>query len=170
MAIIVEDGSVVPNANSYVSVADATTYLAANIHVSAAWVALSTEQKENLLIWATRELDNRVDWKGSKTDPESSLRWPRVGVFDRDGNLIADDVIPKQLKDAVCELARYLMAGDRSADTGREGIKVLQVDVVRLEFDEYYKTQFLPNEIGYILAGLGYVSGGTPRFPRIVRS
>jgi len=170
MAFIVEDGSVVANANSYVTVAYADAYLAANIHVFATWDALLDADKENLLVWATRELDNRVRWKGTKTDPDSALRWPRTGVYDRDNNLIPDDEIPKQLMDAVCELARFFMASDRTADTGKEGLKVLQVDVIRLEFDEYFKTQTLPDEIGFILSGLGYIYGGGVRFPRIVRS
>jgi len=161
MALVVEDGTVVEDANAYADVAYADAYLAANIHVFAQWDALAQEQKEFLLVWATRELDAQATWRGSKTDEESPLRWPRTGVYDVDGVPIGVNEIPTALKNAVCELARFLMVRDRTQESGREGIKVIQADVVRLEFDEYYRAPVIPPLIGALIRGLGIVAGGT---------
>jgi len=160
MALVVEDGTVVDGANSYVDVDYADAYLSANIHVFAQWSALTVENKENLLIWATREIDAQATWYGVKTDEDSPLRWPRTNVKDVDGTPIGVNEIPTALKNAVCELARFLMVRDRTQETGKEGLKVLQADVVRLEFDEYYRAPVIPSTIGALLRGLGVIAGG----------
>ena len=76
----VEDGSVVDGANSYATIAEADDYYAVDSNFFATWDALADADKEKLLAWGTRILDQRVRWNGSKTDTTSSLRWPRSGV------------------------------------------------------------------------------------------
>ena len=167
---IVEDGSVVTGANSYVTVEEADDYLVANIHVSAIWSALSTAEKQYLLVWGTRYLDQRAVWNGYKTDVTSPLRWPRTGVYDRDKVLIGINEIPQQLKEAVIEMARYLISDDRSVERGQDGLESLKVDVIELVFDKDYRLAEVPNELQYILQGLGYVRAGSSTFAKIKRA
>lgn len=167
---VVEDGTGLSNSNSYVSVAEAETYLIQNIHVYPSWEALETSTKQAILAWSTRYLDQRARWNGVKTEEDSALRWPRTGVFNADGISIPSDEIPKQLKDATIEMARYLLEGDRAADRGQDGLKEVQVDVIRLVFNENYRLPEVPNEINQILKNLGYIMGGPNSFAKIRRA
>lgn len=167
---VVEDGSGLPDATSYLSVGEADDILAMNIHVSSDWAALDTADKERLLAWASRYLDERTKWRGRRMSEDSGLRWPRLGVIDRDGNLIPDDVIPRQLKVATAEMARYLRAEDRTVERDQDGLARLKADVIELEFREGYALPKVPEHMQYLLAGLGAVStGGGVQFKRIVR-
>ena len=64
MTVVVETGAVTAGANSYASVAEATTYLTARAR-EAAWTAYTTPQKEGYLIEATAYLDAHVQWRGA---------------------------------------------------------------------------------------------------------
>ena len=170
MGFIVENGSGLPNAASYVSLAEANDILSLNIHITAEWAALVDADKERLLAWASRYLDERTRWFGHRVNEASGLRWPRVGVIDRDGLLIASTVIPQQLKVAVAEMARFLMVADRSAERDQDGLARLKADVIELEFREGYKLPKVPEHMQFILAGLGAVStGGGVRFKPSIR-
>lgn len=166
----VEDGTGLPEANSYITVEEADDILSVNMHSIAEWTALTTEQKEGLLAWASRYLDERTRWFGAKTVEPSGLRWPRTGVIDRDGIQIAEDEIPKQLRIAAAEMARYMMAQDRTMERDQDGLVRLKADVIELEFKEGYKLPKVPEHMQYLLLGLGAVStGGGIQFKRIIR-
>jgi hypothetical protein len=166
---LVEDGTGLSGATSYASVAEANSYLAQNIHVQPTWRSLATSQKEALLSWSSRYLDQRATWNGTKSVETSALRWPRTGVYDVDGNAIDSDVIPQALKSATIEMARYLIAQDRSDDRDQDALKELQVDVIRLVFDETYRLPEVPNEIQFILRGLGTIQAGRLQFAKIMK-
>lgn len=169
LTFIVETGQVIPNANSYVSVEEADAYLEANVHAWTSWSTTDTSTKEALLIWATRYLDQRVDWAGRIASNGSSLRWPRVGVKDLDGNWIDDNVIPTQLKWAVIELAWNLLSTDPTAPTSSAGLERLKVDVIELEFTKYYTALEVPSSVQALLFGLGHFRG-VGGFAKIKRS
>lgn len=167
MALIVEDGSVVTNANSYVSLADANAYLAAvPLANLATWEALSDEVKECLLIFATRILDQKTSWNGMKTVAASSLRWPRVGVYDCDSNVIASDAIPPGVTAAVCDLALWFSVDGRNPLTvsDSQGIQQLSVDVISITYKADHDataTQALPRGLNDTLCGLGTIRYGS---------
>jgi hypothetical protein len=167
---VVEDGTGIITANSYVSVTDASDILTTNIHAGPEWDALDTASKERLLAWASRYLDDRVTWRGYRVSETSGLRWPRSGVIDRDGILISSTTIPRQLKVATAEMARYLIETDRSVEQGQDALTRLKADVIELEFAEGYRLPKVPEHMQYLLSGLGSVSGGGGvQFKRIVR-
>lgn len=169
-AFVVEDGTGLDNATSYVSVEEADDIITMNIHASAAWTALSTEDKERLLAWASRYLDERTRWYGRKAVDSSALRWPRSGVTDRDGLTLASNLIPRQLKIATAEMARYLIDEDRSAERGQDALTRLKADVIELEFSEGYRLPQVPSHMQYLIKGLGAISSGNGiKFKRIIR-
>lgn len=160
-AFKVETGSgLVADANSYVSVSEADDILAMNIHASPAWEALDDSAKEKLLAWATRYLDERTRWYGYKAVDTSPLRWPRVGVMDRDGIYISPTSIPMQLRTASAEMARYLIETDRSVERDQDALKRLKADVIELEFVEGYKLSSVPSALQYLIKGLGTIASG----------
>lgn len=169
---IPETGAVVPGANSYVTVDEADDYIVANIHAFATWAILTEDEKQHLLAWASRYLDQRARWEGQPVSRETgrALRWPRMGVTDRDGICVPEDEIPVQLKEAVIEMARYLITDDRSADRGQDGLERIKVDVIELVFNSQYRLPEVPNEIKLILQGIGTIASGTQGFGKIKRA
>lgn len=155
MAIVVEDGSVVVGANSYVSVAYADTYFEIDEEFAEIWDEMDTEAKEIRLRWATRVLDQKVVWRGTKTVENSPLRWPRTGVFDRDGNAVGNHVMPDQLLQVTCELAKFLATSNPTTSQGGDALKRLVVDVVEIEYQEGVVQADTPPIFNQLLRGLG---------------
>jgi hypothetical protein len=100
MALIIEDGSIVADANTYIDEAEAAAILDAKFGIT----ATITEQE---LKAAAQYLEGFCDqFQGHKVDPASqSLCWPRQGVYI-DCILQPSDSIPSQLKTAQA-LAAY---------------------------------------------------------------
>lgn len=108
--------------NSYVDVDYADTYHAE--HGNTDWAGLSTPDKTTALINASQFVDNvaRGKWKGCKATQAQALAWPRTDATDEDGYDIADTDIPLQLKDAVCEAALRISAGEDLMADGNKSI------------------------------------------------
>jgi hypothetical protein len=107
MAITIEDGTGLANADSYLSVADADSYHAKHGN------SLDWEQKrdnptkEEALRIATQYLDLVYlgRWRGRQSSREQALSWPRAFVVDEEGFGRDSNVLPQELKDATAELA-----------------------------------------------------------------
>ena len=166
---LVEDGTGLPAANSYVSVAEADDIISTNIHASAAWLALSLESKQALLMSATRYLDDRTRWYGSRTFEASGLRWPRTGIIDRDELVIASNAVPKQLRFATAEMARFNIDADPTVPRDQDALSRLKADVIELEFVEGYRLPKVPEHMRFLLLGLGSIAGGGVTFGRVIR-
>lgn len=170
MAITVEDGSVVTDADSYVSVAFADAYFAIDVNYDATWAALSTSDKEQRLKWATRILDQKVRWNGTKVEDTSSLRWPRTGVYNRDDILIEDDEMPLQLKEVTCEVAKLVGTVDPTTSMGADYLKKVVVDVIEIEYQDGAGQPVTPPILNQLLRGLGYYPTALgSHFGRIVK-
>lgn len=102
MSLIIENGTIVVNANSYVTVTEAKAYASAR---ALSLPALDADI-EPLLISAMDYLESkRAQYQGTKSDPANqALQWPRMGVYI-DCVEIGVNTIPKELKDAQCRLA-----------------------------------------------------------------
>ncbi len=104
MSLIVEDGTVVANAESYLSVADANTYWTAH-GAPATWTGTEAV-KETALRMATQYLDAVYGgrWLGERYDEDQVLDWPRERV-EVDGVWLDETPLPRQLREACAELA-----------------------------------------------------------------
>ena len=99
--LIIEDGTGVANANSYVTDAEYKAY--ANLRGKA--VAATQPERETFLILAMDYIEShRKQFQGTKTDYTQSLQWPRVAV-EIDDYSVASDSIPQELKSAQMEAA-----------------------------------------------------------------
>ncbi len=168
---IVEEGTADPDANSYTSIDFADDYIDSNIYASADWLALPDATKERLLSRASKIIDARAVWEGERLDEDSGLRWPRCGVYDRDGFLIAEDIIPIVLQEAVAEFAAYLMQMDWTAPRSADQFRELQVGPIDIKYDSTYQQASIPDTVIMLLHGLGsFDSGKRPNFKKIVRT
>jgi hypothetical protein len=168
-AFVVEDGTGLPNATSYVSLSEANDILVTNIH-NTAWEALNDTSKQYLLAWATSLLDTKADWDGQKAYPTSALRWPRKYTVDRDNVTIPSNVVPKQLKQATAQYARFLIENDRTVEQETDGLTKIVVDVIELEFDKSYRLAEVPSYINDLIFGIGRIKGGATTVAKIRRS
>lgn len=110
MALIVEDGSGVANANSYVSVVNYRTW------ATARGLSLPPETPEGDLsieqaaIKVTDYLEIEFCYQGEQVEDDQSLSWPRVGVVLK-GKDFAEDEIPKNLVTASYYLINAVLNG-----------------------------------------------------------
>lgn len=100
MAIIVEDGSGVTGANSYVTVSGVGVY--ATTYGYTDWTAATSTVKEQSLMRAMRYIE-ALPWKGVKYDQTQALEFPRSEMYDKDERLVADDTVPIVVVEALCE-------------------------------------------------------------------
>jgi hypothetical protein len=167
MALIVEDGTGLTTANTYVTEAEADLYFEIIPEYADTWADYSPAVKEQKLRFATRVLDARTQWEGQKTVDASALRWPRCRVMNRDGIWVDDNVVPQAVKDATCELARILDQEDITTGQDVENLRRIMVDVVELEYQEGRSQSRVPQYLNYILRGIGFFMSGTTTFARI---
>lgn len=130
MALVIENGSLVAGATSYVTVEAARAFAEAR----AATLPVDDGELESLLIQAADFLESYRDkFKGSKVDPSlQDLQWPRAGV-NIDGYDFPEDEIPKQLIYAQCQLAieanlTDLMPTGDGRDVIREKVDILETE------------------------------------------
>ena len=177
-AFVVEDGTGTLAATSYASIAEADDYLTVNVRAEA-WGDVAQAYKEQYLMWATRLLDQRANYVGSRAFEASALRWPRAGVCDRDGIPVANTTVPYAIKAAVIEIAWHLhnTSVDPSANPGSTdpgAIKRIKADVVEIEYQEAQssiRNTTFPSGLNYILNGYGVIAGiGGSNFVKISRA
>lgn len=141
MPIVVETGSGLPNADSYVSVAEADTYHLA-FTSGTAWSSATTTDKERALRVATQFIDTRYGprFQGRRVDLQQSLQWPRAWVTDNDGFDIASDVVPTKVRHATCELARRALSADLVTDSKTGEIRRTLVEIGPIKKEVEYES------------------------------
>lgn len=180
VTLVLEDGTGIASANAYLNATEADAILELNPTAYAIWSALDAADMDAYLVWASKWIDNYVTWKGYKAVATSGLRWPRCGVYDRDGIIIAETVIPQQLKEAVAQIAVWLVNNEVAGTGGQssnlpEGIQRVKADVVEIEFfdgaasDSQSGSDLMPINIKWLIKGLGYVDTGRQRIAKAVR-
>ena len=167
-SFIVEDGTIVPDATSYVTVAEADDYLSVKSN-SADWTALADSVVQNYLMWATRLLDQRARWQAGtvRTDEDQELAWPRQYAYDREGEALPDDIIPDEIKDATIEIAFNLFDQQIDPSDGSAGgsaggvINKIKVAVIEIGYSEGTSgtTSPYPKGLNDLLYPLGSVAG-----------
>lgn len=167
--LVLEDGSGLETSNSYASVAEADAILDPQNNTTA-WDAASDETKGNMLIWATRLIDQHVRWSGYRATEDQALRWPRYNVYDRDGYQFDSDIVPEPVKQATAELARYLLSDDRTAEEETRGFKRLKAGPVEMEIDRTDRIKVLPDSVLALIGWLGEAVQTHGRFAKLVRT
>jgi hypothetical protein len=129
MALVVEDGTGLENANSYSDVAYADSYFA--LRGNTAWAALTTEVKEQSLVKGTDYADQR--WAGViRTAPLNKIQallLPRLVLVTATMQRVYG--IPTAWKKAVCEYALVASTKDLYpvAQTTAKEVKLKEVTV-----------------------------------------
>lgn len=126
MAFTVEDGTGLPDANSYSTVEYADVYF--DERGITAWAGDDT-QKQAWLIQATDYIEQvfGARFVGTKKTVEQALSWPRINAVARDGAELADDIVPSSLVRACCQYALRAIQGPLMPDplVSAEGYNVV---------------------------------------------
>jgi len=147
MTIIIEDGTGLANAESYVSVVDANTYHSK--FGNDAWTDLDTSVKEQLLRKATDYMvaQYRLQYAGYRRYSTQSLDWPRLYVPLIDSlsanvfpQYVDFDIVPTTVKNACAELALKSYTAILMQDL-TQGVIREKVDVIEVEYDKYSPQQ-----------------------------
>ena len=145
------------SANSYVTVAEADAYFATSFGRTP-WGSASAANKEIVLIESTRLLDLLVSWKGYVKSDTQALRWPRTYVPNINGryleSYISDSIVPKDVKNAVFELAYSLLSNGGFQASENELAKV-KVGPVSIDFSDTVKSNGLPKMVRDMIARWG---------------
>lgn len=102
MAFVVEDGTGLSTATSYLSVAGFKTY-----HTDRGndFAPYSDTSIERALVLATDFIDRRYRYVGVKANGRDQAReWPRQSAYDPDDWLVNSDTVPAEITDATAEL------------------------------------------------------------------
>ena len=140
------------DANSYGTRAEADDYLASRVGASS-WAALADVDKDNALITATYQLDDRFDFIAVKTTLTQALEWPRDSEDLRDIYGIADDEIPLSIKRAQFELAFQTISNDNAE--GGASLDSVKIGSIEVDFDESNPVSLVPEYIQAIVSPLG---------------
>jgi len=102
MALVVETGAGLADAESYDSVAGILATLT-KTGEETAFAALSSTAQEQVARRATRMMDGEYQFRGRKKSAAQALEWPRTAAYDDDGYLYDSLSVPKKLKEALAQ-------------------------------------------------------------------
>jgi hypothetical protein len=167
ITIVVEDGTGLANANSYVSRAECETYHEKHLY-SDDWDNASDGQKDKAIAMASMVLDRQMTWRGYQKKESQALDFPRIFIRRTDLAISEtsqmwwpDDEVPQPIKDAACELARLLLGENRSEDPEGKGIKSLGLGsgALDIEFDKMDVRHTFTDDIIRLLTDFGSPKG-----------
>ena len=179
LVIVKEDGTGRVDANSYASWADGDAYFAGHAYPTP-WVFQITQyaaSPEPALVMATRLIDAYCRFDGFKKSVAQALQWPRQAVVDREADFgvagvglvrqawpvgpvyLSADVVPACVVQATCEMARELLAVDRTGAPLGEGLKSSSVSGSTFVFDKNDRRPVLTSTV---IALLSRVLKGSP--------
>jgi len=129
MALTIEDGSIVANANSYVTDTEYTTYAADR----GLTIGTDAAAREIELIKAMDYLES-FEYQAYRSDPDIQLfNFPRRNVY-ANGRYIDSDEIPREIKSAQIEAAIFANTGDLQINETLQNIQKEKIDVLEVSY------------------------------------
>lgn len=108
MSLIIEDGSVVPNADSYISLTDARELATKRNLTLSEDDATAEGQLRNGYLWLIDTYEPNM--QGSRVSAEQTGCFPRTGVYARDFAVPSDE-IPQDIINAQVSMAASIQTG-----------------------------------------------------------
>lgn len=156
MALVVEDGTQIPNANSYVDLAFAAAYHLAQGNSD--WSGEDADLERSLSV-ACRALEQLygADLKSCIADGTQERLFPRIWFTDGHGRIVEQGDVPTCWKEAQCEIALLHLQGidvfptEADAAIKSQSVKVGELEtatefwgaVNKVRFDNFRKVELL---------------------------
>lgn len=121
MTLIVEDGTIVAGANSFATVAYALDYLTSR--GDSTFADAEQADQETALVRACDYLRDEIlfSYRGQRIVHDQPLPWPRTGASIYRGPPIPENVVPKAIIDAQCELCFKALTSNIQPDITHSG-------------------------------------------------
>ena len=181
LTITKEDGTGKADANSYADAADCDAYHAGHLYASA-WTGATTASKTAALVMASRLIDAEYQFGGVKTTDSQALQWPRyrcpdpdrdatlgVGLLLTSNNWVPENLVPKPVVQAACELARELLIADRTAAPAGEGLKYYNDAGKQTGYDKSDTRPVIPKLVQAMLAKYGSLISAKSGAVKLIR-
>jgi len=120
------------NANSYITVAFADTFLLEERLGAEAWD--SVENKVNALIMATQQID-RLNFVGDRATETQTLSWPRYNALYPDNRIVTSTDIPVEIKRATAEMAFWLSQSDRTIPPDGDSVSEVRAGPIAVKLN-----------------------------------
>lgn len=127
MALVIEDGSVVSGANSYITVAEYKAW-AGDRNIS-----FGTDDAIEAGIYRAMDWFERQFFIGNKANENQLLQWPRNEALI-DGYYAEATEIPKEVKNALYEATKVQLDGDSELNAQERKTKREQVGDISVEY------------------------------------
>jgi hypothetical protein len=129
MAIVVEDGTLVSGANSYITLDEFQAW------ADARGIDYGTDYTLSQQLFRATDYFESLRFKGLKSDELQAMQWPRDQVLI-DGYAVESFEIPKEVKIAIYELIKIEIDGDsRLAPSDREVLSE-QIDSIKITYKD----------------------------------
>lgn len=162
MAVVIDATIGGTDSNSYVTLSESEIYFN-NRPFPTNWLSLSDDIKSQYLIYSTTMLDNMLVPYGTIASDTQTLNFPREDIHDCNNRLIANDVIPNDIKIAQMEQAIYLYSsGDITSKPSllTKGFKSAKVGDLSITVDKLNVANKLADQTINFLRCYGIISSG----------
>lgn len=129
MAIIVEDGTVVATANSYITLDEFQAW------ADARGVDYGTDYTLSQQLFRAHDYFESLSFKGVKHTEDQTMQWPRDDVYI-DGYSVESDEIPKEVKTAIYELIKLEIDGDSKLAPSEREVTSEQIDSIKITYKD----------------------------------
>lgn len=165
MALIKEDGSIVPGANSYADAADADAYQADRGRTD--WTDADAAVKDAALIRATDYIEGRwaLQFQGCRLGDVQTLSWPRSDAYYvATGNGFPQDEVPVDVVNAT------ILYAEQAIGTGLDVSQMEELSITP-ELDQTGKTvSRLKEKVDVLETDTSYALGGTGGGTTVLRT
>ena len=138
MALTVEDGSGLSNADALISLADANSYH--DTRGNDTWTG-TDEVKEEAIRRASFFMASAFPWKGLRVNGrDQTMPWPRSAVQDDEGYSVPSTAVPQEVVDACAEYAlrELVTAGTLTPDvTPSDTVKREKIGPIETEYANF---------------------------------
>jgi len=165
MTLIIEDGSIVANANSYITAAEYSAWSDARFGASRSTEPVDDDAIE-ALIFRAMDYFEAQEFQGSKVRSTQSLQWPRYGV-SIDGYSASSASIPSEVKASIYELAYAQELGNGELNTIDRKTKREKVDVIEVEYADNASSAVINVSVPNAMKKLLAYGGGQNRVFRV---
>ena len=129
MAIVVEDGTVVAAANSYVTIDEFQAW------ADARGISYGTDFTISQQLFRATDYFESLSFKGVKHTEDQPLQFPRDDLYI-DGYAVDSDEIPKEVKVAIYELIKIEIDGDSKLSPSEREVTSEQIDSIKITYKD----------------------------------
>ena len=129
MAIVVEDGTLVSGANSYITLDEFQAW------ADARGISYGTDFTLSQQLFRATDYFEALRFKGLKADENQTMQWPRDQVLI-DGYAVDSNEIPSEVKIAIYELIKIEIDGDSKLSPSEREVTSEQIDSIKITYKD----------------------------------